>query len=100
MRVKARGLNAGGLAFRYQMLKRLWRRRSRERLPDPLWHATVRRVRGEFEEMPCLRVSLTQARSLFGLPDRVCEWVLMRLESDGFLGRTPNGEYVRQTTAP
>jgi hypothetical protein len=82
------------------MLKRLWRRRSRERLPDPLWHATVCRVKGEFEEMPCLRVSPVQARALFGLKECVCDWVLARLESDGFLGRTPNGEYVRQTTAP
>ena len=82
------------------MLKRLSRGRSRERLPDHQWHATVRRVRGEFEEMPCLRVSAAQARTLFGLPDRVCEWVLSRLESDGFLGRTSSGEYVRQTTAP
>ena len=75
-------------------------RRSRDRLPDHLWHATVGRVRGEFEEMPCLRVSIDQARTLFGLPDRVCEWVLARLESDGFLGRTQNGEYVRQTMSP
>ena len=77
-----------------------WQPRSRERLPEHLWQATVRRVRGEFEEMPCLRVSAPQAQMLFGLPDRVCDSVLRRLESDGFLGRTANGEYVRQTTAP
>jgi hypothetical protein len=82
------------------MLDKLRQRRSRERLPDHVWHATVRRVRGEFEEMPCLRVSDAQARALFGLPERVCHWVLSRLESDGFLGRTSTGEYVRQTTAP
>lgn len=82
------------------MLNKLGQRRSRERLPDHLWEATVRRVRAEFEEMPCLRVSATQARTLFGLPDRVCGWVLSRLESDGFLGRTSTGDYVRQTTAP
>jgi hypothetical protein len=74
--------------------------RSRERLPDHQWMDTLRRVRGEFEEMPCLRVSIAQARTLFGLPDRVCDRVLSRLESDGFLGRTSNGEYVRQTTSP
>lgn len=74
--------------------------RSVDRLPDQVWHATVNRVRSEFEEMPCLRVTLDQARTLFGLPSRVCEWVLGRLESDGFLGRTPQGEYVRQTTEP
>jgi hypothetical protein len=78
----------------------LLRRRSRERLPDPLWNAAIRRVRAEFEEMPCLRVTLAQAQTLFGLPGRVCEGVLRRLESDGFLGRTTSGEYVRQTTTP
>jgi hypothetical protein len=82
------------------VVHRRFRRRSRERLPEPIWQATIRRVRGEFEEMPCLRVTLAQAQTLFGLPRRVCEWVLARLESDGFLGRTPQGEYVRQTAAP
>ena len=82
------------------MLDNMRRRRSRERLPDPLWEATVRRVRAEFEEMPCLRLSDAQARTLFGLPDRVCGWVLARLESEGFLGRTSAGEYMRQTTQP
>ena len=80
------------------MRHRTWHRRSRERLPDPDWQATLCRVRGEFEEMPCLRVSTTQARTLFGLPGRVCDGVLARLEADGFLGRTSNGDYVRQTS--
>ena len=74
--------------------------RNSERLPDELWHATLLRVRGEFEEMPCLRLSDAQARTLFGLPDRVCGWVLARLESEGFLGRTSAGEYMRQTPEP
>ena len=82
------------------MIQQRWRRRSRERLPDALWHATVHRVRGEFEEMPCLRLTMAEARALFGLPERVCTWVLSRLESDGFLGRTPRGEYVRLTETP
>jgi hypothetical protein len=83
-----------------RMLEQEWRQRSRERLPDHLWQATVHRVRGEFEEMPCLRLSMAQATALFGLPSAVCEWVLSRLEHDGFLGRTPSGEYVRQTATP
>ena len=82
------------------MPRQVTQRRSRDRFPDDLWHATVRRVRGEFEEMPCLRVSMIQATALFGLPDRVCAGVLGRLESDGFLARTPGGEYVRQTATP
>lgn len=77
-----------------------WQPRSRERLADEVWHATVHRVRGEFEEMPCLRLSIAQAQTLFGLSEPVCTWVLGRLESDGFLNRTTAGEYVRQTAAP
>jgi hypothetical protein len=83
-----------------QRMHNRFARRSRERLPEEDWNATVGRVRGEFEEMPCLRVTLAQAGTLFGLPDRICAWVLGRLESDGFLGRTAQGEYMRQTTAP
>jgi hypothetical protein len=37
-------------------------------MPDGEWNATVTRVRGEVEEMPCLRVTEEQARVLFGLP--------------------------------
>ena len=73
------------------------RRRSHERLPDQVWKATMSRVKGEFDEMPCLRLTRTQACALFGLRSRVCGWVLDRLEADGFLMRTRRGEYVRQT---
>ena len=82
------------------MLNHIAHRRGRDRLSDPVWHATVRRVRGEFEEMPSLRVTPEQARALFGLPDGVCDGVLRRLEAEGFLDRTKGGEYVRQRSAP
>lgn len=71
------------------------RPRSPERLPDGLWRATVRRVRGEFEEMPCLRVTRDQAATLFGLRGVTCDWVLGKLMQDGFLVRTSSGEYMR-----
>jgi hypothetical protein len=58
------------------------------------------RVRGEFEEMPCLRVTEQQARLLFGLPTPASSWVLSCLERDGFLDRTAQGEYVRRNTLP
>jgi hypothetical protein len=73
----------------------LWGRRSEGRMPDALWNETIARVRGEFEEMPCLRVTSEQARVLFGLPDRASEWVLRCLERDGFLDRTPRGEFIK-----
>ena len=73
-----------------------WRQRSPERLPDGEWSATLVRVRGEFEEMPCMRVTLEQARSLLGLTEPASSWVLERLAAEGFLARTPQGEYVRR----
>jgi hypothetical protein len=66
-------------------------------MPDALWNATIARVRGEFEEMPCLCVTPEQARVLFGLPERSSNWVLQCLERDGFLERTLRGEYMRRS---
>jgi hypothetical protein len=70
--------------------------RSSARLPDELWHATLSRVRGEFEEMPCMRITSEQACTLLGVEEPTLTWVLERLASDGFLSRTPRGEYVRR----
>ena len=77
----------------------MWKARSTERLCDRDWNATLLRVRGEFEEMPCLRVSAEQARVLFGLTDPLSCWVLNRLIGDGFL-EYRNGEYVRRNAEP
>lgn len=81
-------------------MESLWRRRSEGRMPDGLWNATIARVRGEFEEMPCLRVTPEQARILFGLPDKSSEWVLRCLARVGFLERTGRGEYMRRNGDP
>jgi hypothetical protein len=77
----------------------VWRARSPERLPDELWAATLTRVRGEFEEMPCIRVTPERACQLLGLAPSTSRWVLDVLARDGFLSRTPQGEYVRRTGA-
>ena len=66
-------------------------------MPDLVWRATVNRIRSEFEEMPSLRVTLKQARRLFGLPEPAAAWVLRCLANEGFLTRTPRGEYMRRT---
>jgi hypothetical protein len=71
--------------------------RSSERLPDGVWYSTLARVRGEFEEMPCMRVTLEQACALLGLSEPVSSWVLGRLAEEGFLALTPQGEYVRRS---
>jgi hypothetical protein len=76
-----------------------WRARSSERLPEREWAATLQRVRAEFYEMPCLRVSPDKARVLFGLAERVTVWVLSRLADDGFL-ECRNGEYMRRRVGP
>lgn len=69
-------------------------------MPDGVWNDLLSRVRGEFDEMPCMRVTPDQARTLFGLQAPTVQWVLDRLVSDGFLSRTDQGEYVRRQAAP
>jgi hypothetical protein len=78
----------------------MWCRRSPARLPDDAWHSTVSRVRGEFAEMPCLRLTLEQARVLLGLDESATRWVLGCLAREGFLAQTPAGEFVKRSTAP
>jgi hypothetical protein len=65
-------------------------------MADVVWNATLSRVRGEFDEMPCIRITAGQARGLFGLPEPAINWVLERLAAEGFLSRTDQGEYVRR----
>jgi hypothetical protein len=73
--------------------------RTANRMPDPLWEATLARVRGEFAEMPCIRVTERQACALLGLDAPAVGWVLERLAREGFLARTAQGEYIRRSTS-
>ena len=82
------------------MFDHSWKARSPYRLPDLLWKAAVNRIRAEFEEMPCLRVTLSDARRLFGLPDPAATWVLRWLAQEGFLVQTARGEYTRRAAHP
>ena len=75
---------------------RNWKPRCAERLPDGEWQVTLNRVRGEFHEMPCMRLTPDQAATLLGLTTPVLTWVFDTLESEGFLARTPQGEYTRR----
>lgn len=77
-----------------------WRPRSPYRVPDDEWRATVTRVRGEFAEMPCMRLTAERAAALLGLQPAVSQWILQRLEVEGFLARTEQGEYMRRTGTP
>ncbi len=60
-------------------------------------NALLDRIRGEYSEMPGLRLTVPQALRLWGLPQDVCECVLVRLVEDGFLRRTVDGAFVRHT---
>ncbi len=79
---------------------RSWRPRSPERLPDAEWKVIVNRVRGEFHEMPGMRLTPGQGEALLGLRSPIATWVFNKLESEGFLTRTPRGEYTRHGEVP
>ena len=55
----------------------------------------LRRVQGEFLEMPGLRVTETQARRLWGLDAATCSALLSALIDARFLFRTRDGAFMR-----
>lgn len=55
----------------------------------------VSRVRGEYLEMPGLRLTPEQARRLWRLDQTACEAVLGALVDARFLARTRDGAFVR-----
>ena len=63
-------------------------------LPQPL-DDVLRRVRGEFIEMPGLRLTLAQAQRLWGLDRNACDALLGALVDAKFLFRTRDGAFVR-----
>jgi hypothetical protein len=58
-----------------------------------------KRIRGEFLEMPGLRLTPQQASRLWALDPATSELVLERLTSTGFLSRTREGAYLRASAA-
>jgi hypothetical protein len=57
--------------------------------------ALLSRVRGEYLEMPGLRLTAAQAARLWQLDTESCTRVLTRLATDRFLVCTSGGAYVR-----
>ena len=51
-------------------------------------------VRGEFLEMPGLRLTKKQAQRLWAIDPDTCEALLGALEASHFLRRTRDGEYL------
>ena len=61
-------------------------------------HSTlINRIRGEFLEMPGLRLTLAQAQRLCGVERALCQRVLGTLVEAGFLCVKTDGTYTRLT---
>jgi hypothetical protein len=54
-------------------------------------------VRGEFQEMPGLRLTKPQVQRLWGLDALTCDALLDTLVGSHFLRRTQNGTYARSS---
>lgn len=68
---------------------------SDQRLPPVGYAALLDRARGEFLEMPGLRLTRDQARRLWGLDHAMCSELLDDLVRAGFLERRADGRYAR-----
>src|SRR5262245_7754987 len=65
--------------------------------PEPIRASdeVLRRVQGEFLEMPGLRLTPAQARRLWGLDAVSCDALLVELVDANFLFRTRDGAFMR-----
>lgn len=58
-------------------------------------HEAARAIRGEYLELPGLRLTTQQVQRLYSLDGVTCEAVLAALVDVEFLARTADGQYVR-----
>lgn len=56
----------------------------------------ITRVKAEFSEMPCLRLTMPQAQRLFGLCPEVSGAVMQALVQERFLHQSESGVFMRQ----
>jgi hypothetical protein len=54
----------------------------------------VTRIRGEYREMPGLRLTFAQACRLWQVDAPTCETLLQQLVREAFLYKTDNGAYI------
>lgn len=59
--------------------------------------ALIARVRGEYGEMPGLRLTFAQACRLWQVDAATCETLLEELVREAFLYRTDNGAYIARS---
>ena len=60
-----------------------------------LFDDVLRRVQGEYTEMPGLRLTTAQAQRLWGLDRGACDTLLGALVDAKFLFRTRDGAFVK-----
>jgi hypothetical protein len=66
---------------------------------QPPLEDVLQRVRGEYHEMPGLRLTKAQAQRLWGLDSKVCNALLDALVDTKFLFRTRDGAFMRSDQA-
>jgi hypothetical protein len=57
------------------------------------------RIRGEYREMPGLRLTPAQARRLWQLDPPICDAILNALLAEGFLSQTRDGSFIVSSAA-
>jgi DNA-binding IclR family transcriptional regulator len=57
------------------------------------------RIRGEYREMPGMRLNLQQACRLWQLAPQTCEQLLTTLVAEGFLIQSEDGSFLRLPSA-
>jgi len=62
---------------------------------DERLSAALRRAKGEFLEMPGLRLTLAQAQRLWAIDRAMCDAVLAALVEARFLVQSRNASYIR-----
>jgi hypothetical protein len=66
----------------------------------PSLESLTARVRGEYGEMPGLRLTFAQACRLWQIDAPTCEMLLEELTRDGFLFKTDAGAYIALPGTP
>ncbi len=61
----------------------------------PISEDALRRIRGEYLELPGLRLTTAQAQRLWNLDRRTCEELLGTLVASRFLSQTRDGSFIR-----
>lgn len=70
---------------------------SSHQAPAVTMEQMLRRIQGEFLEMPGLRLTCRQAQRMWNLDALVCESLLAALVDVRFLVQTPDGLFVQRT---